>query len=129
MEKTEMKTITFENHAPIRCNPENIKEKWLGYAHLDFGGRYLRGIIGRDKRFAIWYHFSTPYTDGKSYDRFLGRLSPANAGDPGIYEWLTSKKFKSGDGYDDYNLFPGDEAGKVADWLRELGYGNIEVIE
>lgn len=113
---SKMKTIIFENHAPIRYNPDSEKNVWIGYAYLNFGGDYVCGVIGRDGKITLWHKHNTAYTDGRSYNHFLARLDKDSESDK-VYNLL-------------YSYFGNaEQAGNVMEFLRKNGYCKIETIE
>jgi len=72
--KTETRSaevIEFNNRPPMRTTQE-IRVIWLGYAHLDFGGRRFKYCPALKGGWHAWYRFTSPYSDGTSYNAYLG---------------------------------------------------------
>lgn len=125
---TTIQIITMQGHPPLRTQQEP-EELWLGYPIADFGGEYLRGLQLADGRLLLWYRHNSPYTDGKSYSRFVGYVQPATSASGTLevaqaaYRDLRQLLAGPADEYGCRASFRGQRSvSEVQAWLADLGY-------
>jgi len=114
--------LFFTNHLPIRIRGE-WEELWLGYDYLNFGGHYIRAYKNKKGEWIIWYRHDPAYSDGKSFNYYLGKVRHGN-GDP-------MSLFPPNDVYpeDGRIYFSTTDRGKILDWLDSLGLAKVEVFD
>jgi len=71
--KAKSRTIIFSNRLPLRTR-QMVHEIFLGHVDRDFGGRYFCWCeCSREPgKYHCWHQHNSPYTDGRSYERYIG---------------------------------------------------------
>lgn len=110
VEEKKIEVVEFNNRMPLRTRAE-IRVIWLGYAHLDFGGRRFKYCAAKDGGFHGWYRLTSAYSDGRSFNAYLGRFNDYKS----LSEIMTATDSESG-----YEIMTTQERSKVLAELPEL---------
>jgi hypothetical protein len=117
------RTIYFRNHLPIRIKGE-WNELWLGYVYSDFGSRDIRSYKNQKGEYLLWYRFTSPYDNVKSYSQYIGKFRPGEGVD--IMDKIRNFREYYGDGVIGDNPFSITDLGKIQVYLDGLGLSKVE---